>query len=142
MCEEHKHNEKVHSFADQEEQVDLFEDQKERTECEECGTISEDSDHFEKVGACADSYVGYGPYPCCWKTVCKECKFVCIVCNAVHTQGHEHDWGLDDSDYGNFHKISDDYKFMCDKCYTNEHTTLSIKVWYGISNREWLGRYD
>lgn len=136
--------------------------------CEECYKIHERHEDLQESYACADSDVGYGV--CCTKFICNEsCEFKCIICNNNFDQAKKMkkiisinkniDFNLD-----NLSKHRERI-FVCKLClrkYENKDSILedniiltllpydedeelelrNAKVWFGISSKEWLARYD
>ena len=91
--------------------------------CEECGIHDTDKNMFSKIDACPDIY-------CCYKLVCKKHLFMCAKCGKKN-------WGSP----GDFHKVSTNMRFLCNKCHTYKHPSLQIRVWYGLSLKEHMNRY-
>ncbi|XWV26486.1 putative orfan [Tupanvirus soda lake] len=125
--------------------------------CDECFMCHNNEKDLVEMPACAESDVGYGG--CCYKNICVDgCQFKCITCSCVYTDAKEMykicDSYLDfinkdhqEQNQENFFNNRDKI-FVCDSCANSGFCSFdmdqleNVELWWGISNNEWLSRYD
>lgn len=116
--------------------------------CEECYGSYPSAEYLEEISACADSEVGYSN--CCYKYVCRNgCTFKCSQCLQIFNDVEM----MFKRNYQPTHNICGkelfdlrDQIFICQTCVEKENIPKDdiepAKLWYGISNEEWMRRYN